>query len=184
MGRNERIARVVLVAAAPFIAFGVAAVAQAQEVVSILNQKEWSVAGVGIGADEYATCAATDASHADASIWLQVTETPSQGTVNEVAVMHPGEAQATAAVLQVGADRFVLAATSGDSFFATADEGGEDRGGDAEGRHTDPAVRGRQPGEALWLRSCGVSEGLRGPRAALPRACQSLSLRRRVLCLF
>jgi len=125
MGRNERIARVVLVAAAPFIAFGVAAVAQAQEVVSILNQKEWSVAGVGIGADEYATCAATDALHADASIWLQVTETPSQGTVNEVSVMHPGEVQATAAVLQVGADRFVLAATSGDSFFATADEGGK-----------------------------------------------------------
>ena len=125
MGRNEMNTRVVLLAAASFIACAMGPRAHAQGVVSILDQKEWSVAGVGIGADEYATCAATDASHADASIWLQVTETPSQGTVDEVSVMHPGEAQATAAVLQVGADRFVLAATSGDSFFATADEGGK-----------------------------------------------------------
>ncbi len=54
--------------------------ARAQEVVSILNQKEWSVAGVGIAADEYGTCAATDASHGDASMWLQVTETPARAS--------------------------------------------------------------------------------------------------------
>jgi hypothetical protein len=125
MGRNDSSPRAALLAAAVFIAAGSAGRAGAQEVVSILDQKEWSVGGVGIGADEYATCAATDASHADASIWLQVTETPSQGTVNEISVMHPGEPQATAAVLQIGADRFVLATTGGDSFFSGAGEGGK-----------------------------------------------------------
>jgi hypothetical protein len=113
-----------------FATAAVAAVAQppapparAQEVVSILNQKEWSVAGVGIAADEYGTCAATDASHADASIWLQVTETPGHDLFNEVSVMHPGDPQATAAVLQIGGDRFVLAATEGDRFFSAANDG-------------------------------------------------------------
>lgn len=91
---------------------------------SILNQKEWSVAGVGIAADEYGTCAATDASHADASIWLQVTETPGHSVFNEVSVMHPGDPQATAAILQIGGDRFVLAATEGDRFFSAASDGG------------------------------------------------------------
>jgi len=97
---------------------------RAQEVVSILNQKEWSVAGVGISADEYGTCAATDASHADASIWLQVTETPGHDMFNEVSVMHPGDPQATAAILQIGGDRIVLAATEGDRFFSAASDGG------------------------------------------------------------
>jgi hypothetical protein len=125
MGRNSRIARAILIAAISFLTFGTGAAARAQEVVTILNQKEWSVAGVGIGGDKYATCAATDASHADASIWLQVTETPSHGTVNEVSVMHPGDAPATAAVLQIGSDRFVLAVTSGDSFFPATGDGGK-----------------------------------------------------------
>jgi hypothetical protein len=110
---------------ATIIALAMIAAARAQEVVSILNQKEWAVAGVGTGADEYGTCAATDASHADASIWLQVTETPGNGVFNEVSVMHPGDAQATAATLQVGGDRFVLAATNGDSFFSAAGDGGK-----------------------------------------------------------
>jgi hypothetical protein len=105
-------------------AFSLALPTWAQEVVSILDQKEWSVAGVGIGADEYATCAATDASRADASIWLQVTETPGHNLFNDVSVMHPGEPQATAAVLQIGGERFVLAATEGDSFFSATGEGG------------------------------------------------------------
>ena len=98
---------------------------QAQEVVSILSQKEWSVAGVGISADEFGTCAANDASHSDASIWLQVTETPSQNVINEVSVMHPGDPQATAAILQVGSDRFVLAETEGERFSSTANDGGK-----------------------------------------------------------
>ena len=99
--------------------------ARAQEVVSILNQKEWSVAGVGISADEFGTCAANDASHSDASIWLQVTEIPSQNVINEVSVMHPGDPQATAAILQVGSDRFVLAETEGERFSSTANDGGK-----------------------------------------------------------
>jgi hypothetical protein len=98
---------------------------RAQEVVSILNQKEWSVAGVGIAADAYGTCAATDASHADADIWLQVTETPSQNLINDVSVMHPGDPQATAAILQIGSDRFVLAVVEGERFGSTAGDGGK-----------------------------------------------------------
>ena len=98
---------------------------RAQEVVSILNQKEWSVAGVGISADSYGTCAATDATHADADIWLQVTETPSQNVINDVSVMHPGDPQVTAAILQIGSDRFVLAMTDGDRFVSAASDGGK-----------------------------------------------------------
>jgi hypothetical protein len=98
---------------------------RAQEVVSILNQKEWSVAGVGVAADEYGTCAATDASHTDADIWLQVTETPSQNVINEVSVMHPGDPQATAAILQIGSDRFALAVTEGERFSSAANDGGK-----------------------------------------------------------
>jgi len=111
-----------------FVTAAVAAVVQpparAQEVVSILNQKEWSVAGVAIAADEYGTCAATDASRADASIWLQVTETPGQDLFNEVSVMHPGDPQATAVILQIGGLHFVLAATEGDRFVSAANDGG------------------------------------------------------------
>lgn len=95
----------------------------AQEVENILDQKEWSVVGVGIS-DQFGTCAAADASHADADIWLQVTETPSQGVINEVSVMHPGDPQATAAVLQVGGDRFVLAVIEGERFSSPASDGG------------------------------------------------------------
>ena len=109
------------VASAAIIALS--ASARAQEVVSILNQKEWSVAGVGISADSYGTCAATDATHADADIWLQVTETPSQNVINDVSVMHPGDPQATAAILQIGSDRFALAVIEGERFGTTADDG-------------------------------------------------------------
>jgi hypothetical protein len=118
--------RAILSATAALVALALlsALPARAQEVVTILDQKEWSVAGVGIGADEYATCAATDASHADADIWLQITETAGHDLFNEVSVMHPGDPQATAAILQVGSDRFVLAATEGDSFFSAAGDGG------------------------------------------------------------
>ncbi len=38
--------------------------------------------------------------------------------------MHPGDPQATAAFLQIGGDRFVLAATEGDRFFSAAGDGG------------------------------------------------------------
>ncbi len=117
--------RAILLATAAVVALGMVAAARAQEVVSILDQKEWSVAGVGIAADEYGTCAATDASHGDASIWLQVTETPSNNVINEVSVMHPGDPQATAAILHVRDDRFVLAATEGDRFFSGAGDGGK-----------------------------------------------------------
>lgn len=106
---------------AAIIALG--ASARAQEVVSILDQTEWSVAGVAAGADQYGTCASTDASHADASIWLQVTETPGRDVYNEVSVMHPGDAQATAAALRVGDDRFVLAITDGDRFVSADGDG-------------------------------------------------------------
>jgi hypothetical protein len=113
--------------AASLIALGLslALPTRAQEVVRILNQKEWSVAGVGISADEYGTCSATDASQADANIWLQVTETPFQNLINEVSVMHPGDPQATAATLQIGSDRFVLAVTDGDRFSSAASDGGK-----------------------------------------------------------
>ncbi|HZF35848.1 MAG TPA: hypothetical protein VE914_18785 [Candidatus Angelobacter sp.] len=119
------IARTAVTATLVAFALCLALPTQAQEVVSILNQKEWSVAGVGISADEYGTCAATDASHADASLWLQVTETPSQNVINEVSVMHPGDPQATAAALQIGSDRFVLAVTDGDRLSAAAGDGGK-----------------------------------------------------------
>jgi hypothetical protein len=110
---------------AVLIALAAIAAARAQEVTSILDQKEWSVAGVGIGADEYGTCAATDASHADASLWLLVTETPGRDVFNEVSVMHPGDPQAAAAALQIGPDRFVLAMTDGDRFVSAAGDGGK-----------------------------------------------------------
>jgi hypothetical protein len=110
---------------AVLIALAAIASARAQEVVSILDQKEWSVAGVGIGADEYGTCAATDASHADASLWLQVTETPGHNVFNEVSVMHPGDPQAAAAALQIGPDRFVLAMTDGDRIVSAAGDAGK-----------------------------------------------------------
>jgi hypothetical protein len=114
-------ASVVSLVIAPLIALALPA--WAQEVQSILNQTEWSVGGVGIS-DQFATCAATDASHSDADIWLQVTETPSQGVINEVSVMHPGDPQATAAILQVGSERFVLGVTEGERFSAAASDGG------------------------------------------------------------
>jgi hypothetical protein len=98
--------------------------ARAQEVVTILDQKEWSVSGVGFGGDQYGTCAATDASRADADIWLQVTETPGHQSFNEVRVMHPGPERATAAVLQIGGQRFVLGETEGDDFFSAEGDGG------------------------------------------------------------
>jgi hypothetical protein len=114
-------ARVVSLVIAPLIALALPA--WAQEVQSILNQAEWSVGGVGIS-DQFGTCAATDASHSDADIWLQVTETPSQGIINEVSVMHPGDPQATAATLQVGSERFVLGVTEGERFSSAASDGG------------------------------------------------------------
>jgi hypothetical protein len=125
MARIVRAAAIAATATLVGLALSPARPTRAQEVVSILDQKEWSVAGVGISADAYGTCAATDASHADADIWLQVTETPSRNTINEVSVMHPGDAQATAAILQIGGDRFVLAATEGDRFFSAASDGGK-----------------------------------------------------------
>jgi hypothetical protein len=106
------------------LALSLALRAWAQEVESILNQKEWSVGGVGIS-DEYGTCAANDASHSDADIWLQVTETPSQDVINEVSVMHPGDPQATAAILQVGNNRFVLGLIEGERFSSAASDGGK-----------------------------------------------------------
>jgi hypothetical protein len=39
-------------------------------------------------------------------IWLPVTETPGHDLFDEVSVMHPGGAQATAAILQSGAAFF------------------------------------------------------------------------------
>lgn len=99
--------------------------ASAQEVVTILDQKEWSVSGVGFGNDQYGTCAATDASRADADIWLQVTETPGHQSFNDVRVMHPDPERATAAVLQIGGERFVLGETEGDDFFSAEGEGGK-----------------------------------------------------------
>ena len=114
-------ASVVSLVIAPLIALALPA--WAQEVQSILNQTEWSVGGVGIS-DQFATCAATDASHSDADIWLQVTETPSQNVINEVSVMHPGDPQATAAIVQVGSERFVLGVTEGERFSAAASDGG------------------------------------------------------------
>ena len=113
--------RVISLLIAPFIALALPA--WGQEVESILNQTEWSVGGVGIS-DQFGTCAATDASHSDADIWLQVTETPSQGVINEVSVMHPGDPQATAATLQVGSERFVLGVTEGERFSSAASDGG------------------------------------------------------------
>jgi hypothetical protein len=107
------------------VALSLALPTRAQEVVSILNQKEWSVAGVGVAANEYGTCAATDASHADADIWLQVTETPSQNVINEVSVMHPGDPQATAAILEIGGDRFALGVTEGERFSSAASDDGK-----------------------------------------------------------
>ena len=105
------------------LALCVALPAWAQEVQSILAQTEWSVGGVGIS-DQFGTCAATDASHSDADIWLQVTETPSQNAINEVSVMHPGDPQATAAILQVGSERFVLGVTEGERFSSAVGAGG------------------------------------------------------------
>jgi hypothetical protein len=99
--------------------------ARAQEVVTILDQKEWPVSGVGFGSDQYGTCAATDATHADAEIWLQVTETPGYQSFNDVRVMHPGPARGTAAVLQIGGERFVLGESEGDDFFSAAGDGGK-----------------------------------------------------------
>jgi hypothetical protein len=104
------------------LALSLARPTRAQEVETILNQKEWPVGGVGIS-HEYGTCAATDASHADVDIWLQVTETPSQNLINDVSVMHPGDPQATAAILQIGNDRFVLAVIEGERFGSTASDG-------------------------------------------------------------
>src|SRR5262245_43183110 len=104
--------------------FALALAARAQEVVTILDQKEWSVSGVSFGSDEYGTCAATDASRPDADIWLQVTETPGRQSFNEVRVMHPGPERPTAAVLQISGERFVLGETEGDDFFAAEGDGG------------------------------------------------------------
>ena len=114
--------RVVSLLIAPFVVLALPA--WAQEVESILNQTEWSVGGVGIS-DQFGTCAATDASHSDADIWLQVTETPSQNVINEVSVMHPGDPQATAAILQVGNNRFVLGLIEGERFSSAASDGGK-----------------------------------------------------------
>lgn len=125
MASISRAAAIATTATLVALALSPARPTRAQEVVSILDQKEWSVAGVGISADEYGTCAATDASQADADIWLQVTETPFQNIINEVSVMHPGDAQATAAILRIGNDRFILAATDGDRFSSAASDGGK-----------------------------------------------------------
>jgi len=115
-------ARAILLSIAPLAALALPALAQ--EVESILNQKEWSVGGVGMGG-EYFTCAATDASHSDDSLWLQVTETPSRNVINDVSVDHPGGPQATAAILQIGGSRFVLAVNDGDRSSAAAGDGGK-----------------------------------------------------------
>jgi hypothetical protein len=87
-------ARAVLLLIAPLIALALPACAQEPE--TILNQKEWSVGGVRMGGEQYFTCATTDASHSDDSLWLQVTELANQNLINEVSVMHPGDTQATA----------------------------------------------------------------------------------------
>jgi len=114
-------ARAALLVSAPLIALALPASAQEPE--TILDQKEWTVGGVRMGGDQYFTCAATDASHSDDSLWLQVTEIASQNVINEVSVMHPGDSQATAAILQIGGDRFVLSVNDGDRFSAAASDG-------------------------------------------------------------
>lgn len=124
MASIARAATVATTATLVAVALCLALPTRAQEVESILEQKEWSVGGVGIS-DQFGTCAATDPSHSDADIWLQVTETPSQGVINEVSVMYPGDPQATAAILQVGSDRFVLAVTEGERFSSAASDGGK-----------------------------------------------------------
>ena len=115
--------RAILLLTASLVALALPA--RAQEVESILDQKEWSVGGVGMGGSEYFTCAATDASHSDDSLWLQVTEIPSRNVINEVSVEHPGESQPAAVILQIGDDRFVLAVTEGERFTAAASDGGK-----------------------------------------------------------
>jgi len=42
-----------------------------------------------------------------------------------VSVMHPGDPQATAAIVQVGSERFVLGVTEGERFSAAASDGGK-----------------------------------------------------------
>jgi hypothetical protein len=172
MASIARAAAITTTATLVALALSLALPAWAQEVESILNQKEWSVGGVGIS-DEYGTCAANDASHSDADIWLQVTETLSQNVINEVSVMHPGDPQATAAILQVGNNRFVLGLIEGERFSSAASDGGKSWRRCC-GHPLYPAVRGCQRAETLQLRSRRVSGGLRGAGAALSRPRQSL----------
>jgi hypothetical protein len=88
--------------------------------------------------------------------------------------MHPGDPQASAVTLQVGSHRFVLAATNGDSFFSAAGDGGKIVAAMLKAASLTLQVEG---GGSKPYRSefPGVSEGLRGPRTALPRACRTLS---------
>jgi hypothetical protein len=141
--------------------------AGAQEVGTILRQKYWSAAGVTVDNVNYAFCSVVNDSHADAHIWLQVSGGDDSHDV--VRVMHPGDDGATAAVLDIGGEHFVLDRKSGDDFVAAETDGAR-------------IVRAMKRGTSLTLRFTGSSSpatyaysliGFTRVQAAIAKACHT-----------
>jgi hypothetical protein len=74
--------------------------AAAQEPMTILEQKEWSVRGVCVGLDQCGFCAATDVSQAGVALRVEPPRDVSVSLSD-----HPG---VSAAVLEIGAESFAL----------------------------------------------------------------------------
>jgi hypothetical protein len=115
--------------------------AGAQEPMTILEQKEWSVGGVCVGLDQCGFCAATDVSQAGVALRVEPPRDVSVSLSD-----HPG---VSAAVLEIGTGSFALVPSDS----AGPGESGRFAAGDAEASKIIQAMRREQ---SLTIRLAGA----------------------------
>jgi hypothetical protein len=127
------------------------AAALAQEPMTILAQKEWSVGGVCIGPDRCGFCTATDAAADGTTLRVQ--------PPRAVSLVLPEGRSASAAALAVGGEEITLARGDDGGFAAS----------EADGARIIQAMR-RTAGLGLRLGEGAASRSYRFDLAAFPRA--------------
>ena len=90
--------------------------ASAQEVATILNHKEWRVAGVCVGVDQCGFCWITNNLHPSAFLDIR--------PPREVSALIPNRQDKTPVSLEIGQQTFTLAWKDGDTFGAADADGG------------------------------------------------------------
>ncbi len=131
--------------------------AAAQEPMTILEQKEWSVGGVCVGLDQCGFCAATDVSQAGIAVRVE----PPKG-VSVALTDHPG---VSAVLLEIGPERFALAPSED----LGPGESGHFSASDADGAKIIQALR-QAPGLTLSLPGDASAQPYRYSLEEFPKA--------------